>query len=127
DYQRLERGIAHFYVDSKAFEGAAAAAELMARFGVQRRVVSREELLRIEPALSAFADRIVGGTFTQSDESGDARVFTQQLAQRCAARGARLLFSHDIEQLEVEGGALRSVRVRDRHSGRVASLQADAT
>ena len=126
-YQRLERGIAHYYVDAKAFEGAAAAAELMARFGVQRRVVSREELLRIEPALSAFADRIVGGTFTQSDESGDARVFTQALAQRCGDGGARLLFGHDIESLEVAGGALGGVRVRDRASGTTRLLKADAT
>ena len=127
DYQRLERGIAHYYVEQKSFEGAAAAAELMARFGVKRRVVSREELLRIEPALSPFADRIVGGTFTESDESGDARVFTQQLAARCAERGAQLLFGHDIEHIDVAGGALRSVRVRERSSGALRLLKADAT
>ena len=126
-YQRLERGIAHYYVDQRAFEGAAAAAELMARHGVQRRVVSREELLRIEPALSGFADRIVGGTFTPSDESGDARVFTQQLAARCAARGARLLFGHDIQSLALAGNALSGVRVRDRLSGATEWLKADAT
>lgn len=126
-YQRLERGIAHYYVDQHAFESAAGAAELMARFGVKRRVVSREELLRIEPALSAFADRIVGGTFTETDESGDARVFTQALATLCAARGARLLFNHDIEQLEVTGDAVNSVRVRSRDSGVLSALKADAT
>ena len=127
EYQRLERGIAHYYVDQKSFEGAAAAAELMARFGVKRRVVSREELLRIEPALSSFADRTVGGTFTESDESGDARVFTQRLAALCAARGARLLFNHDIEHLDATGGALNAVRVRSRATGVLSALKADAT
>jgi D-amino-acid dehydrogenase len=72
----------------------------MRRYGVQRRVVSRDELLRIEPAFKAFGHRIVGGTYTASDESGDARVFTQALARQCAARGVKFLYSHDIERLE---------------------------
>jgi D-amino-acid dehydrogenase len=117
DYQRLERGIAHFYTDERAFAAAGDAAALMRRFGVQRNLVSRDELLRIEPALTSFADRIVGGTFTASDESGDARVFTQALARRCAARGVRFLYDHDVQRLQVRAGALESVQVRDRQSG----------
>ena len=126
-YHRLERGIAHYYTDEKSFAGAAAAAEVMGRFGVKRRVVSREELLQIEPALQAFADRIVGGTYTPSDESGDARLFTQQLAERCALRGAQLLFNHDIEGLDATGGELRQVRLRDRATGTLRALRSDAT
>ncbi|MCW5670063.1 MAG: D-amino acid dehydrogenase [Hydrogenophaga sp.] len=126
EYNRLERGIAHYYTDQKSFDGAADAAAVMQRFGVQRRVVTREELLAIEPALQAFGDRIVGGTYTQSDESGDARVFTQQLAALCGQRGARLLFGHDIEQLESDGREVRQVRVRDRATGLASVLKADA-
>jgi len=126
EYNRLERGIAHYYTDQKSFDGAADAAAVMQRFGVQRRVVTREELLAIEPALQAFGDRIVGGTYTQSDESGDARVFTQQLAALCGQRGARLLFGHDIEQLESDGREVRQVRVRDRTTGLASVLKADA-
>jgi D-amino-acid dehydrogenase len=124
EYDRLERGIAHFYTDQKAFEDAGIAAELMQKYGVDRKVVSRDELFAIEPAFRHF-DRIVGGTYTASDESGDARVFTQKLAQLCAARGVQFLFGHDIEGLETAGGALAAVRVRDRASGLVQRLQAD--
>ena len=126
DYHRLERGIAHYYTDAKSFEGAAGAAAVMQKFGVQRKVISREELLKIEPALSTFADRIVGGTYTPSDESGDARVFTQKLAALCAQRGAQMLYGHDIERIEVAGGAAQQVRVRDRASGMARVLKADA-
>ncbi|MBE7367614.1 D-amino acid dehydrogenase [Ramlibacter pallidus] len=124
DYHRLERGIAHFYTDEKAFEDAAVAAELMQRYGVDRRVVSRGELLAIEPAFRNF-DRIVGGTYTSTDESGDARVFTQKLAQLCAARGVQFLFGRDVERLETAGGAIAAVRVRDRDTGVVQRLVAD--
>jgi D-amino-acid dehydrogenase len=104
EYHRLERGIAHFYTDPKSFD----------QYGVARRVVSTAELLTIEPAFSAFADRIVGGTYTASDESGDARVFTQALARRCAGRGAQFLYRHDIVALEKSDNAIKSIAVRAR-------------
>ena len=69
---------------------------LMRDHGVDRRVLGRDEVLQVEPALKAFGDRIHGGTYTPSDESGDARVFTQKLAERCAARGATFLYEHDV-------------------------------
>src|SRR4029453_11949054 len=80
EYQRLERGIAHYYTDQASFDDAGEAARLMQQYGVQRKVVSRDELLAIEPAFRSFAHRIVGGTYTASDESGDARLFTEPLA-----------------------------------------------
>ena len=127
EYQRLESGIAHYYTDAHAFEEAARAAELMQRHGVSRRVVSREELLRIEPALAHCNEPIVGGTYTPSDESGDARLFTQALAQRCAARGAQFLWQHEVLRLQTEGGALSQVLLNDRLTGQRRSLKADAT
>ncbi len=114
DYNRLERGIAHFFSDQKSFEQAARDCELMRRYGVERRVVSTAELLKIEPAWAAFSDRIVGGSYTASDESGDARVFTQALARRCAERGAEFLYSHDVGNLLTAGNAIDSVTVRAR-------------
>ncbi len=125
EYQRLQRGIAHYYTDQAAFDGAAEAAQLMQKYGVARQVVSREELLKIEPAFRAFGHRIVGGTYTPSDESGDARVFTQALAARCAARGVRFLYGHDIDRLEQAGGRVAGVSIRDRASGAVQRLTAD--
>ncbi|RPE66786.1 D-amino-acid dehydrogenase [Tibeticola sediminis] len=127
EYHRLERGIAHYYTDARAFEAAARAAELMQRYGVARRVVGREELLAIEPALAYSQEPIVGGTYTPSDESGDARLFTQALACRCAERGAQFLWQHAVERLETEGGALARVHLRDTLGGGRRTLQADAT
>ncbi|TFY98025.1 D-amino acid dehydrogenase [Ramlibacter rhizophilus] len=125
-YQRLERGIAHYFTDSAAFDAAAQAAELMRRHGVERRVVSRDELLAIEPAFRAFAHRIVGGTYTASDESGDARLFTEALADHCTQRGARFLFGHEVLRLEREGDALAAVHLRDEATGAARLHRADA-
>jgi len=112
DYHRLERGIAHFFATQAAFDSACELAALMQQFGVQRKVTSTAELLRLEPTLAPFGERIVGATFTASDESGDACVFTQALARQCAARGVVFLFSYSLERLEVTGAVVRGVRVR---------------
>jgi D-amino-acid dehydrogenase len=126
EYQRLQKGIAHYFTDARSLDAAAQAAQVMQRYGVQRQVVSRDELLRIEPAYKNFAPQIVGGTYTESDESGDARLFTQALAQRCEAKGAQFLFGHDIEQLSLEAGAISSVALRSRTTGLRSVHKADA-
>ncbi|MDI1273550.1 D-amino acid dehydrogenase [Polaromonas sp.] len=125
-YNRLERGIAHYYTDQASFDAAAQAAALMRGFGVDRRVVSSSELFAIEPAYRSFADQIVGGTYTASDESGDARVFTQELAQRCEAVGVKFVYGHDIVRLEKTGGEISTLQLRQRSSGESLTWRADA-
>ena len=126
EYHRLQRGILHFFSTPQDFDAGAAAAEVMRRHGVDRRILAREEVLAVEPALAAFGPRLFGGTYTPSDESGDARVFTQQLARLCAVRGVTFLYGHDILGLQQAGRAIEAVRLREQASGRVVTLQADA-
>ncbi|MEK8048339.1 D-amino acid dehydrogenase [Ideonella margarita] len=125
EYNRLERGILHFFSSAADFESGAQAAELMREHGVDRRVLSRDEVLKVEPALAAFGSQIHGGTFTPSDESGDARVFTQELARKCAERGVRFLWEHDILGFETAGGQITQVRVADMRTGQRSQLQQD--
>ena len=127
-YDRLERGILHFFSSQADFEAGAAGAELMRKYGVDRRVMDRAGVLQVEPALAAFGANIHGGTFTPSDESGDAMVFTQQLAARCRARGATFLHSMAVERIDTLGGQISGVRVRslaDGHQAPVRTLVAD--
>ena len=117
EYNRLERGIAHYYCDQKSFDTAGEAAALMRKYGVNRQVISKEEFFKIEPAYQQFAHQIVGGTITPSDESGDCLVFTQELAKRCVARGAEFLYEHSVERLETAGGAIQNVAIRALSAG----------
>ena len=136
EFHRLERGIAHFFCDQASFDAAGHAVELMRRHGVQRRLVSREELLQIEPAFRSYAAHISGGTYTPTDESGDARLFTQQLARHCAQQGAQMLFGHEVLKLQASGGAIKSVAIRacqqraggekDPQNSPIQHLRADA-
>ena len=126
EYDRLERGILHFFSTAKDFDAAASGVTLMRRHGVDRRVLSRDEVLKIEPALRSFGEHIAGGTYTASDESGDACVFTQKLARLCQQRGATFLYEHDILGFDAAGGSVQSLRVGDQLSGQRRTLKADA-
>ncbi len=126
EYDRLERGILHFFSSQADFEAGAAGAEIMRRHGVDRRILNRAEVLKVEPALSSFGARIHGGTFTPSDESGDARVFTQKLAQLCIERGATFLYGHDVLALSRRGQQVDQVQVANRATGEKRNLPADA-
>jgi D-amino-acid dehydrogenase len=116
DYNRLERGIAHYFTDQHALDAAGEAALLMQKYGVNRQVLGRDAILKIEPALKSFASHIVGGTYTASDESGDARVFTQKLAALCANKGAEFLYGHEVVQLNKDHSkgenAIKSIAVK---------------
>jgi D-amino-acid dehydrogenase len=112
EYNRLEQGIAHYFTDQDALDSAGEAALLMQKYGVNRQVLGRDAILKIEPALKSFASHIVGGTYTASDESGDARVFTQELARRCFAKGAEFLFGHEVVQLTKSQNTIKSIAVK---------------
>ena len=115
-YDHLERGILHFYTDQQEFDKSQAGAALLRELGCPRNTVSADEVIRLEPALRHARGRIVGGDFTASDESGDARVFTQAQARRGAARGVRFFYNHGVQRLRVAGGMVKGVDVRAVYS-----------
>lgn len=121
EYDHLERGILHVYTKEREFEHAIPQAALMREYGCDRIVKSAEECLAIEPALRHSTLKLVGGTYTAEDESGDACKFTQALARKCAERGVVYHYDTAIHALEQAGGRISGVRLAD---GRL--LQADA-
>jgi D-amino-acid dehydrogenase len=116
EYNRLQQGIAHYFTDQQALDAAGEAALLMQKYGVNRQVLGRDAILKVEPALKSFASHIVGGTYTASDESGDARVFTQQLAELCAARGVEFLYGHEVVTLNMSKNAIKSIAVQSSNT-----------
>ena len=129
DYDCLTRGILHFYTDKKDFEESLPAAKLMRDLGCQRDSIGADEVVRIEPALARIRDKIVGGDFTATDESGDIYKFTTGLAKKAAEVGVKFQFNTQITRLLTSGtGAaakIVGVEVINEH-GRHEVLHADA-
>ncbi len=98
-YDESTRGILHYYTERAEFEAAREATALMRRYGLDRVERTVEEAIALEPALAAAASRIVGATYTPSDESGDAYLFTVRLAKLAEARGVRFRSGCEIRGL----------------------------
>lgn len=110
EYDHLTHGILHFYTDPREFEHSKAMARLMCELGCARQSLDADAVVRIEPALAPHRQQIVGGDFTESDESGDVHLFTRQLAQRAEAAGVDFRFNTTITRLLPEGSG-NSIRI----------------
>ncbi|MDB5764509.1 MAG: binding domain protein [Herminiimonas sp.] len=129
DYDCLTRGILHFYTDKKDFEESLPAAKLMRDLGCPRDSISADEVVKIEPALAKIRDKIVGGDFTATDESGDVYKFTSGLAKKAKDAGVDFQFNTMVTRLLTEGTGA-SARITGveiiNPEGRHQTLHADA-
>lgn len=108
-YDEETRGILHLYADDRELDRARRRAEALRDLGMDRAVKSREECIAIEPALADAAPRIAGGDYSASDESGDARKFTQALARRAMAFGVIFRYGVTIRRLAHDGERVSGV------------------
>jgi D-amino-acid dehydrogenase len=124
DYQQKTEGILHFYTSEKEYADAQAPAALMREYGCELDMKTPDECIAIEPALAASRDKLVGGSMTASDESGDAHQFTARLAALCASAGVEFLYNTRIVGARKEGDTLKSVQIANA-DGIVSEVQSD--
>jgi D-amino-acid dehydrogenase len=125
EYDERTQGILHFYTSQKEFDGAEGPAAQMRELGCDRRVISADEAVRLEPALRHIRPRLAGATYTAEDESGDANRFARELVARCEADGVQFLMSHTVTALREAGGRIDHVEATDAE-GRFQRVRGDA-
>ena len=125
EYPYSERGILHFYTNDADFELACTSAALMRSLGCDRRSISPDEAVALEPALAVVHDRIVGADYCAEDESGDAHAYTMKLAERCQQRGVEFLLETTVSRVLVERGNCIGAEIV-RADETITRLSADA-
>ncbi len=125
-YDCLTKGILHYYTSQKEFDSCIEPTQVMNEFGCDRQLIDNKRAVELEPALANVKDRIVGATYTPSDESGDAHQFTRRLSELAAQNGVVYYYNTAIQRLLVEGGQISGVQVRTAATGLVRTLTADA-
>jgi D-amino-acid dehydrogenase len=125
EYHHLQRGILNFYRDPAEFEDSQRMAGVMRDFGVDRRIVTTDEIVQIEPALAPVRGSIVGGDYTAEDETGDVYMFTKALAERAMAAGVEFRFSTQLSRLISVGGLVQGAEVV-KPDGLYETVRADA-
>ena len=123
-YDQITKGILQFYTNKDDFVAAQEASKLLQQYGIEREVKSADEAIQIEPALNHIRDRLCGATFAPTDESGDAHVFTRNLAELCRLRGVAFKYGAMIEAIVVDAGKISGVRLR-HSTGHTETAMAD--
>jgi D-amino-acid dehydrogenase len=124
-YDAKTSGILHLYEERREFEHAIGTTKALRARGLEVEVKTPAECLQIEPALEHSRVGIVGGVYAASDESGDAQLFTKNLADLCRAEGVAFRFNVSVRGLEAGRGAIERV-VIDDEAGIEESLRSDA-
>jgi D-amino-acid dehydrogenase len=112
-YDHLERGILQFATNERDLEALTRHAEATQALGIRRQVKSAGECFALEPALRDSRDRVLGGVYNPSDESGDAYRFTAELARHAARRGVGFRFGSGVTAIEAAGGQVNGIRLHD--------------
>jgi D-amino-acid dehydrogenase len=102
-------GILQIFRNQIQFDAAAKDAEMMTSLGCAETVFDRDGCLALEPALRDTGDAIVGGVHAPGDETGDAHIFTRELARVLAERGVSFNYDVTILRLDTERGAISRV------------------
>ncbi len=125
EYDHLSRGILHYFTKQKELDGALAGGRIMAELGVERRFIDVEETVKLEPALAQIRGQLIGSTYTEADESGDANLFTRRLAGLCEQKGVRFRYGVRVQKLHTSNGRMLGVEFADE-DGAYQFANADA-
>ena len=113
-YDGLAKGNLYLYRSGQSFEKGVAHTAILREQGVEMRVLDRDGLAGIEPALEPVKDRLAGGMHAPGDQSGDARMFTRNLAAWCAGHlGVHIEYDTRVTALVASGGRIERA-VTDR-------------
>jgi D-amino-acid dehydrogenase len=109
-WNRGIEGVLYLFRDRHELELADRALALLRGAGADIAPISWDEVVAIEPGLEHARPNFVGALHGRSDEVGDARRFTEALAEICRARGVTFRLSTSIDGLEVEANRVTALK-----------------
>jgi D-amino-acid dehydrogenase len=124
-YDAETRGILQFFTERADWDHARRTVDEYRERGLDVVALDADACIAREPALADARAKLAGGTYTASDESGDAHKFTRELAARCERAGAVFRYDTRVEGIDVARGRVAAVRVRAA-DGTAEALSADA-
>ena len=100
---------------------ARASCELKQQYGCNARVLSREDTVKVEPALAGLREEFIAAVYSESDEVADSQLFTVGLKNWLEQQGnVNFRLSSEADTLMTRDGRARGVTVGEEE------LEADA-
>jgi D-amino-acid dehydrogenase len=83
---------------------------ILADDGQEIRVLDRARVAELEPSLASAQEKIAGGIYCPTDETGDCHKFTSAIAAACERRGAEFRYDTAVLGFALEGDRVAHVR-----------------
>lgn len=122
-FEQRRQGILHFYTNPTEYQSAIAPTLRMQELGCHRTLMSASDAICCEPALSALGGKLVGATFTPDDLSGNARLFSCELAKHCEHQGVKFLYDTTITDIHTQNHAISHLSLS--HNGQTYTHQSE--
>jgi len=110
-YEGRQLGTTQLFRTQSQLDNAASDIAVLKQYGVPYEVLDRAGIVKVEPALAAVADKLVGALRLPNDETGDCELFTRRLAELARAAGVEFRFGATVERLEHDGQRVTGVRI----------------
>ncbi|MDX2144622.1 MAG: D-amino acid dehydrogenase [Rhodospirillaceae bacterium] len=109
-YSQVLQGILHIYRTPAEFEDGKRNADQLAALGLPQDVLTPAQCVSLEPALAHAAKHdLVGGLMSPADESGDAKVWSDEMTRLAAAKGAVFRWGETVIRIEARHRAIDRV------------------
>lgn len=102
DYTR--RGKLYLFTDERELKNAAKEIDEHRHLGITQRLLDANAAVELEPALADMRSLMKGAIFSDIDESGDAKKFTEELARICAGLGVEFEYGIRVEDFRKQDG-----------------------
>jgi D-amino-acid dehydrogenase len=110
EFDHAYDGTVKIFRDAAAHEYGVKVAHWLKQAGVQHRLLDRPALLDVEPALHAVIDRICGGIAYPGDETGNARLFCEELRRICAGHGVTFRYGENVVAIAADRQRVTGLR-----------------
>jgi len=111
EYEHRSLGTLQVFRTQKQLDAEFKDMAVLSRMGVPFQHLDPDGCARIEPALSAVKDQLLGGLHLPDDETGDCQLFTTRLAEKAQALGVQFRQGITIERLVTQQNRLLGVEV----------------
>ena len=108
-YDQKTAGTLRVFREQRALDASAARWETLASFGLKTNVLSAAATVTLEPALAEVREQLAGGIHCPQDESGDARKFTETLAEKARKAGVAFKFGTTVTGFKHDGEKITRV------------------
>ncbi len=113
-YEGRRLGTLQVFRTQQQLDAAQKDTRVLGEVGIPYELLTPEQMLGPEPGLAPVITSLTGGLRLPNDETGDCQLFTTRLAAAAADKGVAFHYGTHVDQLSVEGGAIKGVRVDGR-------------